>query len=128
MRGLYKVGMTTRPPSQRARELSSSTGVPVRFEVEYYAEVENPSAVEAMAHSRLDSYRINDAREFFSGPLASMIRAIQAGTEILSCYEGVAAYDCMTEWASSNLESWDVKLALNRIDRGDGAEVSGEKR
>lgn len=65
MPGIYKVGMTTRSPSQRAAELSNSTGVPAEFSIVYYAEVADPAAVESAVHDRLAGYRVNPCREFF---------------------------------------------------------------
>lgn len=76
MNGYYKVGMTRRPPHQRAEELSAATGVPMPFKVVYYAEVENPVAVERHVHSVLDDYRA-EGREFFRCRLALILEVIR---------------------------------------------------
>ena len=74
---VYKVGMTTRSPHARAAELSSATGVPVIFDVVYYAEVANPMAQEKRVHEALAEYRVNHGREFFKADLYMIIQAIK---------------------------------------------------
>lgn len=76
MNGYYKVGMTKRPPSQRAEELSSATGVPFQFNVVYYAEVESPLLVERHVHAVLNEYRA-EGREFFRCRLALILEVIK---------------------------------------------------
>lgn len=70
MPGLLKIGMTTNSPQARAKEISSSTGVPEKFVVEasYYSD--DPRGDEARIHSSLSQYRINTGREFFRCSLA----------------------------------------------------------
>ena len=65
MHDVIKIGFTRKSPSERARELSSSTGVPSQYIVEFYVEVPNPEEVEAEAHKRLAKHRVNKSREFF---------------------------------------------------------------
>ncbi|WBF05253.1 helicase-like protein [Burkholderia phage CSP3] len=73
MPGLYKLGMTTRSPRQRAAELSRASGVPFEFQVEFYVEVRNPARVEALLHERFDACRENQAREFFRVDLLDVL-------------------------------------------------------
>ncbi len=66
MPGLVKIGKTSRDSvKERLKELYSSTGVPVPFECEYAARVEDASAVEQILHETFGPYRINPKREFF---------------------------------------------------------------
>jgi hypothetical protein len=65
MPGIYKVGMTTNSPSARAKELSSSTGVPIPFNVEASFHCDNPAEAEASIHLALKEERVNESREFF---------------------------------------------------------------
>lgn len=65
MPNIYKIGATTRTPSQRCNELSSSTACPESFSLLIYAEVENPFAVEESLHRKFAKQRINQYREFF---------------------------------------------------------------
>ncbi|MEG7663783.1 GIY-YIG nuclease family protein [Hafnia paralvei] len=66
MPGIYKVGMTTNSPAIRAKELSSSTGVPSAFKVEASFHCDNPSFSEREIHEALSGCRVNSSREFFS--------------------------------------------------------------
>lgn len=66
MPGIYKVGMTTTSPAVRAKELSSSTGVPSPFKVEASFHCDNPSFSEREIHETLSDCRVNSSREFFS--------------------------------------------------------------
>lgn len=70
MPGLLKIGMTTNSPHMRAKDLSSSTGVPERFVVEAAYFSDDPRGDEAAIHSALNVHRINDSREFFKCSLA----------------------------------------------------------
>lgn len=62
---IYKVGLTRRSADERAKELSSATGVPLPFNVLASHEVGNCGAIEAEVHRRLDDRRLNDRREYF---------------------------------------------------------------
>lgn len=75
---LYKVGMTTKDPTERAGELSSLTAVPTPFKVEYSVLVEYCSVTEALTHKILQErgYRIAEKREFFNAPLKEIKKII----------------------------------------------------
>ena len=66
MPGLLKVGMTSRSPEDRAKELHT-TGVALPFKVEFAKKVTNPNYIEALIHGILSHYhdRVNPRREFF---------------------------------------------------------------
>ena len=68
MMGLLKIGMTLDNPEERAKELSSATGVPYPFRVEMCKKVFNPRAKEKAIHDLLSAlgYRVNEKREFFN--------------------------------------------------------------
>jgi hypothetical protein len=78
MPGLVKVGMTTRTTTERAAELSASTGVPTPFIVAFEVLVEDPAAAERQMHVELEraGYRLSPSREFFEAPLPSVINAM----------------------------------------------------
>jgi TPR repeat protein len=78
LEGLVKVGMTTRDPPDRVRELSAATGVPTPFVLAYDIYVADCSAAEAYLHTLLErrGYRVSDNREFFSAPLKDVIKAM----------------------------------------------------
>lgn len=66
--GIVKIGKTTKDPEERARELSSSTGVATPFVVVYKREFYDCDLAEKLAHAVLTEKgcRVNDAREFFN--------------------------------------------------------------
>ena len=61
--GLLKIGMTTRTPEERARELYT-TGVAIPFKVEFSIKVDNPLKTEHQLHALFNEYRVK-SREFF---------------------------------------------------------------
>ncbi|WP_331283428.1 GIY-YIG nuclease family protein [Pantoea sp. LMR881] len=71
MPGLLKVGMTTISPEVRAKELSSGTGVPAKFNVEASYFSDDPRGDEARIHTDLAKYRVNNGREFFQCSVAT---------------------------------------------------------
>lgn len=74
---LVKIGMTYRNPEERAKELSSSTGVSMPYIVAYKVETPNPKRVEKKVHSRLSQKRVNPDREFFRVETNEAIRVIE---------------------------------------------------
>lgn len=76
MPGMLKIGMTTRSPEERAREVSQGTGVATPFNVAYSEEVPDCAAAEALIHSRLERYRVHQRREFFHLDLRDAIRHV----------------------------------------------------
>jgi TPR repeat protein len=78
LKGLVKVGRTTRPPSERVYELSSATGVPTPFQLVYFAEFADCSHAERALHALFTEMgvRINGAREFFRLPVHEAVAAV----------------------------------------------------
>lgn len=69
---VLKIGLTTRTPDQRAREIyAGSTGVPMPFQVAVAYSVADCHKAEKLTHARLKVYRLNNRREFFRLPLAT---------------------------------------------------------
>lgn len=66
MPGILKVGMTTRAPEERAKELFT-TGVALPFKIEFAKRVKNPKNKEASLHRILERRegRVDSHREFF---------------------------------------------------------------
>jgi len=76
---LLKIGMTTRTPEIRAREIfENSTGVPHPFEVFYKHKVSNCELAEKIIHKRLVKYRNHEYREFFKIPGIDAINIIES--------------------------------------------------
>lgn len=66
MPNIVKIGSTERSVKQRLDELSSTTGVPTPFHIEYSLLIENPRELEFNLHEEFAKYRINGNREFFN--------------------------------------------------------------
>jgi TPR repeat protein len=77
MPDLVKIGQTAGLPEERAKALSSETGVPLRFSVAWQAELVYFEEAEREIHSQLDSFRANKRREFFALPLRDAIKAAE---------------------------------------------------
>ena len=63
---IYKVGWTSSTAENRAKELSSATGVHISFIVVKYWKHNRPKELEKTIHAILEPYRINEYREFFN--------------------------------------------------------------
>lgn len=74
--GLVKIGKTTRSPEERAKELSTSTGVPTPFIVGYSCLVSDCDKAESHIHALLSSqgYRLSENREFFQANLNQIVK------------------------------------------------------
>jgi len=75
---LLKIGKTTRAPQKRAQEISSGTGVPMRFYVIFQISVSDCHLVEKLVHIKLERYRATSSREFFEISLDKAIDAIKS--------------------------------------------------
>lgn len=75
--GLIKIGNTILSAQERAKQLSSATGVPTPFRVAYEVYVNDCESIEKMIHSELDDFRVNPNREFFKYPLNKAIMILE---------------------------------------------------
>ena len=65
MPGLVKIGYTSQADAKNRIAQLYGTGVPVPFDLEYAARVDNAENVEEALHTAFAPYRINPKREFF---------------------------------------------------------------
>lgn len=77
MPDLVKIGMTTRSPEKRAKEISSVTGVPIPYVVAYQERVVDCHLAEREIHRRLDYCRVNRDREFFEISIPDAKKVVQ---------------------------------------------------
>lgn len=63
--GLLKIGYTKKLPEERAKQISSATGVALPYKVEWAYQCFNGETVERQVHYKLKSYRVNNNKEFF---------------------------------------------------------------
>lgn len=66
LKGMVKIGATTKAPSKKCEELSSTSTIPTPFNIVYSQPSINPFKVESIVHTILDEYRVNQNREFFN--------------------------------------------------------------
>ena len=62
---IYKIGYTKNLPEERAKQLSSASGVVLPFKVEWAFQCFNGENLEHEVHRKLSDFRINNHREFF---------------------------------------------------------------
>jgi hypothetical protein len=79
MRGLVKIGFTTKPVKKRLEELTRASGVPLPFECYFAAEVPSMSEKEKLLHKLFATNRANPKREFFRVDPERVILAIKMG-------------------------------------------------
>lgn len=77
MPGLLKIGKTARNSRERAKELSSSTGIPTPFRVVFELSSDRYEILEREVHRKLARYRVGDNREFFKCTAGIAIKAIR---------------------------------------------------
>lgn len=65
MVGYIKIGRTAKGTVQSRLKDLNTTGVPMGFDCEYAAEVEDAPSVEKALHEAFGEYRVNPKREFF---------------------------------------------------------------
>ncbi|MEY0302593.1 GIY-YIG nuclease family protein [Providencia manganoxydans] len=116
MPNIFKVGLTTTHPKKRARELSSSTGVPEKFEIVKAFISENPAKDEAAIHKELARYRVNEGREFFKCPLKKILSVCE---RIIPDGSAVKVNDLTDKYNLISFESFD------RFSDGEIMEICG---
>ena len=67
---------TKNEPEVRAKQISASTGVALPYKVEWAFQCFNGEQLEHEVHRELESYRVNQHREFFDIPLNEAKEAI----------------------------------------------------
>ena len=66
---MLKIGYTKNEPETRAKQISASTGVALPYKVEWAFQCFNGEQLEQEVHRELETYRVNQQREFFDIPL-----------------------------------------------------------
>lgn len=73
---IVKIGRTADLSENRAKQISSATGVPLNFEVLYEEDVVDCILAEKLIHQKLEDYRVNSRREFFEVPLKIAVKQV----------------------------------------------------
>src|SRR5688500_212081 len=71
-----KIGLTTLDPKERARQLSTGTGIPAPYAVAWKMHVRDCRIVEQEAHAKLAPHRVRNNREFFRLSVEDAIEVI----------------------------------------------------
>jgi hypothetical protein len=79
MPGLVKIGFTTETIEKRIRDLSRPSGIPVRFDCYFAAEVSSEQEKELRLHELFKPDRVNLKREFFRVDPERVVLAIKMG-------------------------------------------------
>lgn len=110
MPGLLKIGRTDRDTPQRAKELSSSTGVPIDFKIEHTFEVFDSAKSERDIHAFLEKlgFRVNKNREFFEIDLNYAIEIVRKITQSNVLNDDV--FEVPNEYAKANSDFISFKL------------------
>jgi len=74
--GFVKIGKTTKDPQERAKELSTATGVPSPFIVVYEAFFQDCTSAELFVHTLLNDKRVSNNKEFFRTSVTEAVNAI----------------------------------------------------
>ncbi|HDY7694945.1 TPA: GIY-YIG nuclease family protein [Vibrio vulnificus] len=110
MPGLLKIGLTRRSPEERARELSSSTGIPIDFQVEYEVYAPNAKLLERTMHTRLDRYRVNHKREFFKLGMTEAISLLS-----MLAYEQILNHNSYSHGIDETFNSYEAIEILKNL-------------
>lgn len=73
--GILKIGMTSRSPIERSKELSKPTGIPSKFEVVHVEFVNNFKRAEKLIHEALKEFHYN--KEFFKVDVSFAINTVR---------------------------------------------------
>ncbi len=105
MQNLVKIGKTKREPEERAKELSSTTGIPTPFVVVYSCYFESCSEVEYFIHKYLETegFRVSSNREFFEIPIKDAIDSVMKAKDNFGEFEKIN---------SENLEEFEENFGI----------------
>jgi hypothetical protein len=85
--GMVKIGMTVRNVDERAKEISSATGVPTPWVPIYSFQCFNSYKLEQEIHEYLDAIRVNENREMFAMSSTDAIKIVKQLGEKYTMYE-----------------------------------------
>lgn len=110
MPGLLKIGRTDRRPETRAKELTSATGVPIAFEIEFSVLVSDSIAAESFIHRTLETkgLRLAQNREFFKINLDQAIELLRQASVQLFSVDEQQRWGSSREYLSAQYDS--IKL------------------
>lgn len=129
MDGLVKIGRTSISPEERARQLSTSTGVPTPFVVVYSALFDDCVKTELFIHTYLEDkgFRLSKNREFFEIPVKEAIDAVILAKETFGEADSVISIE-NKDFFTSFCEPWEeVESQGDKFNYGWGDEIKSSK-
>lgn len=88
-----KIGFSTDDPEVRAAEISSPTGVPLPFVLEFKIYIDECGGLEVAVHQKLNEVRVNPRREFFRISVIEAARCIaETAIELSDPLSKIIAY------------------------------------
>jgi hypothetical protein len=133
--GYMKIGKTTKHPEDRAKELSTATGVPTSFVLAYYTAFADCDRAEAYIHTLLESRGISRTpnREFFAMDLRKAIAVFMEAERNFKCDPDAPAGITSANAAESDIASEEPvwKEVLRQAwcyDYGDGDFIQDKNR
>lgn len=81
MPNLLKIGCTDRSSAERIIELSSATGVPTPFDLEFEIKFIDHVEGEGAIHKELEPFRVSGSKEFFRVPIEIARRSVRVQWE-----------------------------------------------
>jgi hypothetical protein len=108
---IIKIGETSRAPDIRAKEIyCGATGVPEPFDVAYACSVCDCKLAEIKMHELLDSYRVNQKREFFAISITIAKKFIKD-----ICIEINAEYDKLGKFKVKEIDCTAQKIKKDDV-------------
>lgn len=114
MPGLVKIGMTSDSVEDRITQLSSTTGVPLRFECYYAGEVADVVKVEKILHQLFAEDRVNPKREFFRLEPERVVLALSLANPV-EVTPGMVTTDAEEDAALAKAKSRRPRLKLKAL-------------
>lgn len=128
--GLVKIGKTTRETEDRAKELSSSTGVPTPFTVAYEIYVSDCSSAEEYIHTELEikGYRLSANKEFFNVQLKNLIPIMIEAKSLYSATNKPENEDYQKIEEEPNLLGQQLYEEATKYYNGDGEYLEDKRK
>ena len=115
-KNMLKIGMTGRDPEERARELSSGTGIPAEYIVAYEEPVPDMVLAEQLVHTELARYRVKQEREFFSLPLKDAVSIVQQIAKKSRDDQGIDSKEELQETIKSqSVSTYEVDVQIRSL-------------
>lgn len=108
MEGILKIGVTRNDVYDRIEQLSSTTSIPTKFNLEMAQEVQNPFKVEKLIHKKFDWCRVSANREFFRIDVDTVKNAFEEVTNPMHIWD--KAYELL---ANGNIDKdirWHIEF------------------